>query len=117
MNKRSTTQLNGGEDMKVYDLIKKLLTDRPELRSSDKKLIWAVWEAQGLAKGYITKQDFLDKAIIPESVRRPRQTIQNRHPELSGGKGNMGKENMKGAFVFHERVPVFDDKNNTVRYV
>lgn len=102
--------------MKTYDLIKKLLTEHPDLRNSDKRLIWAVWETQGLSTTYITKQDFLDKAELPESVRRARQEIQSKHPELRGTAHDDKKESMKGAFVFHTRTPVFNNEDNTVSF-
>lgn len=105
-----------GKEMKVYDLIKKLLTEYPELRSSDKRLIWKVWETQGLSTTYITKQDFLDKAELPESIRRARQAVQEAHPDLKGN-GNGKKEASKGTFVFRERITIFDEKNNTVRFI
>lgn len=103
--------------MKIYDLIKKLLTEYPELRNSDKRLIWKVWETQGLANTYITKQDFLDKAELPESIRRARQLVVAQHPELKGSTVNSKKEATKGTFAFRERVTVFNDKNNTVRFI
>lgn len=103
--------------MKVYDLVKKLLTEHPELRNSDKRLIWKVWETQGLSTTYITKQDFMDKAELPESIRRARQLVVAQHPSLKGFVRNTKKEASKGTFAFRERVMVFDDKNNTVRFV
>ena len=45
--------------MRAYDKVKELLIKYPELRSSDKKLLWAVWVTSDLTeKGSISKANF-----------------------------------------------------------
>lgn len=103
--------------MKTYDLVKKLLTEYPELRNSDKKLIWKVWEVQGVAKTYITKQDFMEKAELSETIRRARQLVMEEHPELKGHVRNSKKEATKGTFAFRTLTPVFNNDTNTVSFI
>lgn len=47
--------------MKIYDMVKQLLTDNPELRNSDKKLIWEVWEKLDLIENV---NFFYDKLLM-----------------------------------------------------
>ena len=89
--------------MKTYDYIKNLLTDFPELRDSDRKLIWRVW---GKDK-YITYQEFID-APSPETVRRCRQMVQANNPELRSSKYIQEQkdkvERQRGTFVFRQQL-------------
>ena len=98
---------------KLYDLIKNLLTDYPELRDSDKKLIWEVWskldfinDDDGSYDGeLITYQNFVD-APSTETIRRCRQKIQELNPELRGSqkirKAREEKAKEKGTFIYRE---------------
>jgi len=96
--------------MKLYDLVKSLLTDHPELRDSDKKLIWRVWEELDLTGTTELSQamyyaNFL-RAPSTESIRRCRQKIQEKHPELRGSKKvqefRKAKQETKSTFVYRE---------------
>lgn len=95
---------------KLYDLVKELLTEYPELRNSDKKLQWAVWTRKGLVGEYrgapiITKNSFY-YAPPSESITRARRKVQENHPELQAVKAVKDardkKEATKGMFAYHE---------------
>lgn len=105
---------------KTYDLVKTLLEDNPELRDSDKKLIWAVWEDLNLTEkeefgimnnDTIRFDSFMD-APSTETIRRCRQSIQEHNPELRGSKwvqkARAEKAEQKGSFVYREEVLVQD---------
>jgi hypothetical protein len=68
--------------MSLKTLIYKLLVKYPELRDSDRLLVWKVWEIQGIATDYMSKYDFITKAEHFENVRRTRQKIQEEFPEV-----------------------------------
>lgn len=94
--------------MKLYDRVKLLLERYPQLRDSDRLLIWNVWGAEGLIKdGSITRSDFL---IAPhmESIRRVRQKIQEQYPQLQSSPGvaqaKKLKAKKKGTFIYQETV-------------
>lgn len=95
---------------KLYDVVKQLLTDYPTLRNSDKLLIWNVFGSldlldNGLVATVIRKENFL-KAPSTESIRRVRQKIQEKYPDLRSSKATQKakdiKEKTKGNFVFQE---------------
>lgn len=95
---------------KLYDIIKVLLEKYPELRSSDKKLQWAVWTEKNLVGElnelkYITKNSFYN-APPSESITRARRKVQENHPELQATKAvkeaRDKKEATKGMFAYHE---------------
>jgi len=90
--------------MKLYDTIKQLLTDYPELRDSDKALEWEVWMREGIHLE--NREHFIRHATNPESIRRSRQKIQEHFPELRGTpkvqKARAEKEGMKGNHVYFE---------------
>ena len=88
--------------MKLYDTIYKLLRDDDTLRYSDKKLIWKVWEKQGLAGAYIHMEDFIYKAECPETIRRIRQKVQEIHKEVARVKSASNDT----AYIY--RKPMFD---------
>ncbi len=91
--------------MKTYNLIKKLLRDYPDTRNSDKELQWKIWEYQGaVINNCITKQNWIYKAKLSETIRRTRQKIQERYPNLRANKDiekeREEKEATKGTWVF-----------------
>jgi hypothetical protein len=102
---------------KIYDLIKELLTDYPELRDSDKKLRWNIWSRSGFIRGtrvlagspfsFITEEDYM-KAPNDETIRRCRQKIQELHPELRSSKFVQDKkeliERQRGTHIFREQI-------------
>ena len=94
---------------KVYDVVKRLLEKRPELRDSDKRLIWAVWSLQGLTDGGLTFRGFM-AAISPETIRRVRALIQA-DPKYVGLQSSTvvagekrKKERTKGTFAYRETM-------------
>jgi hypothetical protein len=95
--------------MKIYDLVKDLLTDYPETRNSDKKLIWKVWEKLGYVEtGYaLHYEDFL-RSPSTESIRRCRQKIQETHTDLQPSFHTRAErryiQNQKGTFIFRQEV-------------
>jgi hypothetical protein len=106
---------------KIYDLVKSLLQEDVSLRDNDKLLVWKVWEMQGVAqKSYLTKDQFMLNAESIETIGRTRRMIQQSHPELDAShQAKVGRRKRfadKGTFVFRERIPVFDNVNNTVHY-
>lgn len=102
--------------MKLYDKIKQLLTDYPEYRNSDKKLMWKMWQEETLSFGFdrgnyesISKRDFM-YATPPETIRRTRQQIVAKYPELQSDKKILLEkkkiEAQRGTHVFREEVKV-----------
>lgn len=97
--------------MKLYDKVKQLLTDNPELRSNDRALLWEVWNSSWLTKdGYISKENFF-KAPSSESITRARRKVQENHKELEANETvkafRKEKESKKGYHVYHEDVKPF----------
>jgi hypothetical protein len=97
---------------RLYDIVKTLLIRDAYLRSSDKKLIWEVWKYQGYVRnGVIDYQTFMNKELVsPESIRRSRQKIQEKHKELqavgSVFEVRQRKRKQKGTFIFREPLKV-----------
>lgn len=92
--------------MKLYNTIRSLLRQNPELRDSDRKLIWLVWEMEGSVRnGVMTQSGFLDSKST-ETIRRTRQKVQESHQELQSSptvkkfKDNIQRQ--KGTHVYRE---------------
>lgn|GEM_PF-3169615 len=75
---------------RVYHLLKTY----PDLRESDRKLIWEYWRVYELKVGnngdyynepFITLSNFME-ATNPETIRRSAQKIRELFPELRGSK-------------------------------
>lgn len=103
--------------MKIYDLVKEILTALPRTRNSDKQLLWEVWDYEVSQKssykkesGYLARPDFIVHCTSAESITRARRKVQELHPELRGNrevtKKRKDKESKKGNFVFHEKSGV-----------
>ena len=100
--------------MKMYDLVKDLLTKYPDLRDSDRKLIWAVcWKKQLIQvneEKMLSRMLYMNFLQAPsfESITRARRKVQELHPELQSRQAvfevRQDKEEKKGNFVFHEEV-------------
>lgn len=93
-------------NIKIYDLVKELLVKYPELRDSDKKLIWNVWGHQGLVwSGSVVKEDYM-RGFSPESITRCRRKLQEQYPELQSSKRvqefREKKADQKGTFIYRE---------------
>jgi hypothetical protein len=103
--------------MKTYDLVYALLKQKPELRNSDKKLLWEVWKYQGyIIQGssfeYLPYLTFMKKNIPHfETVRRSRQKIQELHPELQASphvaQARRDKQVQKGTWIFREETQTY----------
>ena len=95
--------------MKLYDLIERILIEKPRTRSSDKHLIWTVmtYKAGKTGTGVILIQDFLNCPAF-ESITRVRRKVVENHPELKAPsvveKARRLKEKTKSMFVYHEEV-------------
>jgi len=79
---------------KVYSI----LTEFPECRDDDKKLLVAIWSKETVST---TVEDFFKDLLGGhishfESIRRMRQKIQEKHPTLRGEKWDV-RHNMEGA--------------------
>lgn len=96
--------------MTLFDLVKELLTIKPVLRDSDKKLIWSVWIKEGKVKnGKIDVNDYLS-ASPEESITRARRKVQEMYPELQASpiiqEARKEKEEDRGTFIYREQVNV-----------
>ena len=89
--------------MTIYDRVFEALTNYPQLRSSDKKLIWHL-----CSKGECLDYGDFMKAPSFESITRARRKAQALHPELRANtivtRARKEKETKKGYFVFHEET-------------
>lgn len=95
---------------KLYDSIKILLKEYPYLRDSDKKLQWKVWQIQGyISHDTLSYGNFMNaKLISTETIRRTRQKIQEKCPELRGSLKVQAlrdrKRKTKGTFIYREPI-------------
>jgi hypothetical protein len=107
--------------MKTYDLVLKLLKAQPELRSSDRKLLWRVWQHQGVAGDVITRESFLDKAMSAEGITRARRKAQELHPELQANQevkaAREKKAKRKGMWVFNEETQTYYKSETDESYI
>lgn len=69
--------------MNTYEIVKRILQEKPACRSSDKHLIWTymTYKARKVGSMVITIQDFLNCTPF-ESITRARRSVQEHHPEL-----------------------------------
>lgn len=92
------------------EIIIKLLTEKPELRDNDNKLIANIWWRQ------ITEEEKKDtfrfmksfangKITSPESIRRCRQKLQEENPEL---RGKLYEERHKERIVVRDEIKEWD---------
>ena len=98
--------------MKLYLKVEHLLEEFPELRDSDRKLVWKVWcdensvdKAQWIAEGLIYMHSFL-KATGYDTISRARRMVQADRIDLRGSKWVQKqrkiKEGAKGTYVYRE---------------
>jgi hypothetical protein len=92
--------------MRLYVKVKHLLIEFPELRSSDKMLIWKIWLDGGFVKYDTIRLDAFMQAPSVETIRRTRQKVQEYYPELQATEGvrraKKLKQSTKGTFVYGE---------------
>lgn len=97
--------------MRTYDIVLKLLREHEELRSSDRKLLWAIWEWQGIADTHISKEKFLSASVVAEGITRARRKAQELHPELQATqevkKARKIKQEQKSELIFDEVRQVY----------
>lgn len=99
--------------MKLYEMIKDLMTRYPKLRDSDRLLMWNIWGKRGslqsdlFGSSAITKEAFM-LAVSPESIRRCRQKLQEKYPELRSSKKVQEEKDeisaQKGTHIYREKV-------------
>lgn len=102
-------------NMKTYDRVKLILEQSERARNSDKALIWEFWVQESKATkmkdyspGVLFQHNFM-QATSPESIRRCRQKIQEKHPELAPTLQGVRrkrkiKEQTKGTFAYREDI-------------
>lgn len=94
--------------MKLYDHIHNLLSEHAELRDSDKKLAWVIWQKQGVVvDGRMSQEGFM-RAEHFETIRRTRQKVQEDHEELKSNPLVQAfkdeKQETKGMFVYRHDI-------------
>lgn len=68
--------------MTVKDKIRLVLEQKPEMRSSDTKLLLYYWRRQGLELTPEQEKVFIDKCTAAESITRARRVVQEENPNL-----------------------------------
>lgn len=66
--------------MRVKDKVENFLKQSQDYRDSDKKLLLAYWEMQGLALSDRQKQIFMERCTIAESITRARRALMKEYP-------------------------------------
>lgn len=101
--------------MKTYDMVIDILKYDEASRNSDKRLMFIVWQNQGLVdkssdgKPCITYDELVEEAISPESITRARRKIQETNPELAPTNNKVlrrrkAKRDTKGTFIYRENI-------------
>lgn len=113
--------------MRLYDIVKILLTEERNCRNSDKKLMWRVWEKLGYVRsGNLSRESFLNaKCPTPESVTRCGRKLREKYPALEADKNVLEarrkKEAEKGTFVYREEAKAknghWDYSGNTAVWI
>lgn len=93
----------------LYNYIRGLLKEYPELRDSDKKLMAKLWHMQGIVNYHAMNiDDFINYAANPSSIFRARQLVQADNPNLGSSKEVQEakdiKEESKGTFAYREEL-------------
>lgn len=66
--------------MRVNQRVENLLKYMPELRNSDKKLLLAYWQKEGLELTQHQRDIFMGKCTVAESITRQRRKLRRRYP-------------------------------------
>lgn len=70
--------------MKLYDKVKQMLQENPELRDSDDLLLLHYWREMGvIVNGRFIEDAFIRLKAKPESITRARRKVQEDHPSLN----------------------------------
>ena len=80
---------------RLEPVIERFLKNDPELRDSDKKLLLAVWEGEGLFMSTTQRETFLNKCSVAESITRARRKLKVQYPaskEVEEGRYQMFNE-------------------------
>ena len=93
--------------MNIYDKVLRLLTQKPETRSSDKKLLLEIWRDQGiLVNEHLNIEAFIRSAVSAETITRARRKVQEVHKNLRAeqvvSEGRREVEKEKGLFIFRK---------------
>lgn len=70
----------GWRAMKVHNKVEKILIQYPKTRSSDKLLLLAFWESQGLVLTPTQQQTFMNLTTPAESITRARRLLRDKYP-------------------------------------
>jgi hypothetical protein len=93
---------------KLYDTVRDLLRSNQLYRNSDRALIWAVLEVQGMVKDGTLNRDGFIESVAFESITRARRKVQENHPELQANetvKKHRGEiQRQKGTHVYREKL-------------
>jgi hypothetical protein len=76
--------------MTTKDKVRQLLRDNPKLRDSDKALLGAYWESEGLILTPEQKRKFMD-VTVAETITRDRRELRSEYP----GSDEVEKERFK----------------------
>ncbi len=102
-------------EMPLVKVVRKLLTKFPNLRSNDNELIVAVWksyhkELRGVHMTFLMFAYKFAKGcyVNPESIRRTRQLVQNKYPELRDPNTHANREEYAEEF----KADVIEMKNS-----
>lgn len=98
---------------KLFLLVRRLMTENEAYRNSDKRLMWRVWQEEGMIIDKLSLGNFLSsQTTTPESVTRARRKIQELHPELRATdrvyRARHKKQMEKGTHIFRENVRLVD---------
>jgi hypothetical protein len=94
---------------KIYDIVKRLLQEQVACRNSDKQLQWQFLRDRNFViDSQLSYWSFMNAPSM-ESIRRCRQKIQEKHPELGPTNsevvvGRKKKEDTKSTFIYREEV-------------
>mgnify|MGYP000957538368 FL=1 len=66
--------------MIVIDRVKNILENLPETKDSDKRLLLAYWEQQGLCLNASQRERFMTHCTVAESITRARRELRAEFP-------------------------------------
>lgn len=66
--------------MKIIDRVQNILENLPDTKDSDKKLLLAYWEQQGLCLNQSQRERFMTHCTVAESITRARRNLRPLYP-------------------------------------